>query len=68
MTAHTHRTLVEGCFRCELNKDEIAAARAESLAEGWIEDENGNLYGHCNACGEEREMFEDCCEDGEIVP
>jgi hypothetical protein len=23
VTAHTHRVLTEGCYRCELNKDEI---------------------------------------------
>lgn len=36
--------------------------------EGWVLDEDGNRYGHCNACGEERQEFEDCCDDGEITP
>lgn len=26
MTAHDHSTHVEGCFRCELSKDEVAGA------------------------------------------
>lgn len=26
MTAHDHKTRVEGCFRCELNQDEIGIA------------------------------------------
>lgn len=33
----------------------------------WHLDEDGNQYGWCNACGEERQEFEDCCDDGEIV-
>lgn len=31
MTAHTHTSVVEGCYRCELNKDE-----AEAATEGYI--------------------------------
>lgn len=30
MTEHTHTTLVEGCFRCELNKDEMRAIAEEN--------------------------------------
>lgn len=26
MTAHDHRTYVEGCYRCELSRDEVGAA------------------------------------------
>lgn len=25
MTPHSHRTLVEGCYRCELGEDEVKA-------------------------------------------
>lgn len=25
MTPHTHRTFVDGCFRCELSRDEVMA-------------------------------------------
>ena len=28
MTAHLHSSYVEGCYRCELGKDEAAAAEA----------------------------------------
>lgn len=28
MTAHTCTTLTEGCYRCDLNRDEIAAIEA----------------------------------------
>jgi hypothetical protein len=33
-------------------------------------DEWGRHVGHCNACGEEAELGQDCdgCDDGEIVP
>ena len=68
MSAHACKELTDGCFRCELNRDEAESARADALAEGWVEDEYGNLYGFCNSCGEERQEFEDCCTDGEIVP
>jgi hypothetical protein len=29
MTAHTHREVVKGCYRCELGQDEAAAAELE---------------------------------------
>lgn len=36
MTAHTHSEFVEGCYRCELHKDEIASATAEMLFEHGV--------------------------------
>lgn len=30
MTAHTCKTLTDGCYRCELNRDEIEAIEAEN--------------------------------------
>lgn len=36
--------------------------------EGFVLDEYGRPWGHCNACGEEAEANTDCCEDGEVVP
>jgi len=30
-------------------------------------DEWATEYGYCNSCGEEAEMFTECCEDGEVV-
>ena len=39
MTHHNHRELVPGCYRCDLNRDEIESARQEVLAEAqaaWI--------------------------------
>ena len=30
-------------------------------------DEWGHELGYCNSCGEECEIGDDCCEDGEIV-
>lgn len=32
MTAHDHRTVVEGCFRCELSEDEVANARGGTVS------------------------------------
>lgn len=40
MTAHTCKTLTDGCYRCDLNRDEIEAIRAEDAADAkaaWIE-------------------------------
>lgn len=36
--------------------------------EGWAVDEYGTRFGYCNACGEEAEESDDCCESGEVVP
>jgi hypothetical protein len=36
--------------------------------DGYFEDEYGNEYGYCNACGEEAPAESTCCEDGEVVP
>ena len=36
--------------------------------EGFVLDEWGNPYGYCNACGEEAPAYQECCEDGEVVP
>lgn len=33
----------------------------------WALDEWGLEYGYCNSCGEERQEFEECCKDGEVV-
>lgn len=30
-------------------------------------DEYGHHMGYCNACGEEAELGQECCEDGEVV-
>lgn len=30
-------------------------------------DESGNFLGYCNACGDEVDLYGDCCEDGEVV-
>ena len=39
MSAHTHITLVEGCYRCDLNRDEMTAIEQEVRAEAqaaWL--------------------------------
>lgn len=36
--------------------------------DGFIQDEYGQSYGYCNACGEEAPADGECCEDGEVVP
>ena len=33
---HTHRELVEGCFRCELNRDEMEAERQDELLSSLV--------------------------------
>lgn len=30
-------------------------------------DEYGTRLGYCNACGEEAELYSECCDDGEVV-
>lgn len=40
MSAHTHRELVDGCYRCDLNRDELEANREEDERDAqaaWIE-------------------------------
>lgn len=39
MTAHLHSTHVEGCYRCDLSRDETEAIEAEIAAEAqaaWL--------------------------------
>lgn len=40
MTAHDHREYVEGCYRCDLGRDEVYATqmydRRDALAEQWL--------------------------------
>jgi hypothetical protein len=43
MTPHTHRTLTPGCYRCDLNRDEIAAAELEAAEQAARE---ANCPGH----------------------
>lgn len=44
MTAHNHRTIVPGCYRCDLGRDEARDAMAEELAESrWPERYIGDL-------------------------
>ena len=40
MTAHTHRTVVPGCYRCDLNKDEIGISDSETTYEIFINGSN----------------------------
>jgi hypothetical protein len=30
-------------------------------------DEWGNHLGYCTACGEEAQLYGECCDDGEVV-
>ena len=46
MTAHSHTTLVDGCYRCDLNRDEIAHIEDEVRAEAraaWLEYRDGPM-------------------------
>lgn len=36
--------------------------------DGFMLDDQGHSWGHCNACGEEVRADSECCEDGEVVP
>lgn len=57
MTAHTHRTLVPGCYRCQLNKDEMRAA-ASCWYCGDDPDGSGSTasMGWCPACDERQAL------------
>lgn len=46
MSAHTCKTLTDGCYRCDLNRDEIQAATDEALREAqeaWLEYRDGPM-------------------------
>jgi hypothetical protein len=45
VTAHDHRTYVDGCYRCELSRDEVADATPEDViaAELRVQDTDGYL-------------------------
>jgi ribosomal protein L37E len=62
VTPHDHRTLVEGCYRCELGRDEARAAEQEDEAMRAVNQDrppnfradDGRLYlVRCFACGRE---------------
>ena len=67
MTAHMHATLVEGCYRCELGRDEEAAALAEQAADearqaacrehDWMQRGTpGNEWRECYLCGKDEDL------------
>lgn len=67
MTAHLHPTFVDGCFRCDLGRDEEAAAIAQQEADEarqaecprhvWGE-RRGTLHPwrECTLCGAEQDL------------
>ena len=36
--------------------------------DGFMLDDWDREIGYCNACGEEAMAYEECCEDGEVMP
>lgn len=52
MTAHTCTTLTDGCYRCELNKDEAACWCCEGpyVDRGGDDPWEGRLDGYCEDC------------------
>jgi hypothetical protein len=67
VTAHLHSTLVDGCFRCELGKDEAAAqereereqiAREKACSHEWEirRSDLGGQWAACPRCGAERDL------------
>ena len=57
MSAHTHRTLVDGCYRCDLNKAEMPGPHeCDALDVDWGNCELcGALHTFCSTCGEVRD-------------
>ena len=43
-------------------------ADVELESENPYVDEWGHHMGTCNSCGEEAELYTECCDDGEVVP
>ena len=43
MTEHAHTELVDGCYRCELNRDETAELLADPEHYGRVYAEDGGL-------------------------
>ena len=56
MTAHNHRTIVPGCYRCELGQDE--ARVPEHVCDGGVFDRVvcaepcGAMHFYCSVCDE----------------
>lgn len=49
MTAHTCKELTDGCYRCELNRDEIEAAQEEDRQDAeaaWLVYRDQFMSGH----------------------
>jgi hypothetical protein len=36
--------------------------------DGYVLDEWDQEWGTCNACGSEARPYDECCDDGEVVP
>lgn len=48
MSAHLCKTVTDGCYRCELNRDEVDAFEAEDRADvaaAWVEYRNVFMLG-----------------------
>lgn len=37
-------------------------------SDGFMLDEDGQAWGHCNHCGEAARAEDECCYEGEVVP
>ncbi len=61
MSVHNHRTLIDGCFRCELNRDEMRVPEHECDAGDFdrvvCPDPCGMMHSYCSVCGE----LQDAC-------
>lgn len=74
MTNHTDQVDANDSVEDTFGRhDDYTQEVADSFAnryddEGFLLDESGNAYGHCNSCGEEAEAYSECCDDGEIEP
>ena len=67
---HDHSTYVEGCFRCELSRDEVEDVGCVDCpnCEGGGVGEDGHACFDCAGTGCERHPFCDADHDEEDIP
>lgn len=56
MTAHDHAVFVDGCYRCDLSRDEMRLPE-HNCDTGWFDrvicpEPCGTMHSYCSVCGE----------------
>jgi hypothetical protein len=59
MTEHVHLELVDGCYRCDLNRDELPPEHECNAGDfDRVECACGCMHSYCDVCGDQADVCE----------